>query len=281
MDITERIEKYIVYLIGECGLSVTLHPMEPEALITFSSLMRFNTHDNSYCTVVKSRSCGYEKCIKQQRRVFEKIKTCREPFFGICPSGVGEYVYPLTAESGVIGFISVSGYRTDEGKERVPTASASLGLSEPLLARAYASLKPTVDERERVDTLVYPLCSMLELAYRKEDTREDKESLITRIMRYIRKNYSTDLRVDDVCRLFGCSRSYFTHSFRREAGKSFREYLTDIRLENAKRLLTLSHLNMTEIAYSVGFSDSNYFTGIFKKRNGRPPLVYRKMTRKK
>ena len=73
MNETQSIESYIAYLIGECGLSITLHPMENESLITFSGLRRFNTHDNAYCSYIKSSKCGREKCLLQQKKVFQLI----------------------------------------------------------------------------------------------------------------------------------------------------------------------------------------------------------------
>ena len=276
----EMIEQYIVYLISECGLSVTLHPMEKDTLITFSSLMRFNTHDNSYCTQIKYRKCGYETCLKQQKKVFEKISREGKPFGGVCHAGVFEYVYPLKNASEIIGFISVGGYACENTEDRIVPLCEELECSEETLRKAYGTLKDQRMDHARVDTLIYPLCQMLELAYRKEAQTDDGESLIKQIMKYIQNNYSTDLKVDDICKHFGCSRSYFSHAFKKESGKGFREYLIDIRLENAKRLLTLSHLNITEIAFAVGFSDSNYFTNVFRERNGIPPLAYRKTAKK-
>lgn len=276
----ESIEKYIVYLIGECGLSVTLHPMEKDSLITFSSLMRFNTHDNSYCAHVKSNKCGNERCLLQQRKVFEKIHKEKQAFCGVCHAGVFEYVYPLRNANEVIGFISVSGYSDVKGEKCISRLLNELSYSKRSLNKAYGALKKQREERERVDTLLYPLCQMLELAYRKEENTEESESLTKRMIRYIKKNYSTDLKVEDICRSFGCSRSYFSHTFKKETGKGFREYLIDVRLENARRLLALSHLNVTEIAFAVGFLDSNYFSNLFKKRHGITPLAYRKQAKK-
>ena len=52
--------------------------------------------------------------------------------------------------------------------------------------------------------------------------------------------------------------------------------MTDVRLENARRLLALSELNVTEIAFSIGLLNSNYFSSLFKERYGVSPLAYRK-----
>ena len=117
---------------------------------------------------------------------------------------------------------------------------------------------------------------MLELAYIKEKEKEGKEDLITEICRYVRQNYASDITTDTVCRKFYCSRSYISHTFKRDVGRSFRDYLAEIRIDNAKRLLKYSALSVREIAFSVGFSDQNYFSGVFKKITGKSPLAYRK-----
>ena len=275
----KAIEDYIVYLIGKCGLSVTLHPMENDNLITFTNLMQFNTHDNSYCTQVKSNISGYERCLCQQRCVFEKMKADGNAFFGTCHAGVFEYVYPIVNESETVGFISVGGYKSDGREEYIEKTAEKFNYSIDTLRRSYSGLKETDLNKERIDTLIYPLVYMLELAYRKE-TKTRTSSLISEIIRYVKSSYSRDLKVDEICKIFGCSRSYFSHTFKKKTGKSFREYLIDLRLDSAKRLLTLSSLNVTEIAYSVGFVDSNYFSNLFKKRHGVSPLVYRKTEKK-
>lgn len=276
----QQIENYIVYLIGECGLSVTLHPMKEEALITFSRLMQFNTHDNAYCATVKSTKCGHSECVLQQEKVFEKMKREQACFSGVCHAGVFEYVYPLRSTDGIIGFISVGGYTSEAESEKVYKAAKRFGCSKAALSKAYSALKPPFPERERIDTLIYPLCEMLELAYIKEEGDGEIESLTKKIIRYVRQCYSTDLKVEDICKLFGCSRSYFSHTFKKETGKGFREYLTDVRLENARRLLALSELNVTEIAFSIGLLNSNYFSNLFKERYGVSPLAYRKSLKK-
>ena len=55
-----------------------------------------------------------------------------------------------------------------------------------------------------------------------------------------------------------------------------REYITVLRIEDAKELLTRSNLTVSEIAYAVGFSDSNYFSSQFKQAVGVSPLCYKK-----
>ncbi len=275
MNLIELIESYIVFLITECNLSISLHPQGEETLITFSRLMRFNIHDNSYCAYIKSISEGRKRCLKQQKRVFKKCTEIKDGFCGVCHAGVFEYVYPISDGESITGFISVSGYSCEEGAKKLDAAVTALGDSGETLLRCYASLRAPNVDKHKLDTLVLPLVSMLELSY-KEETPSVESTQITSICRYVRQNYANDLTTETICKEFYCSRSGFSHRFKKETGKSFREYLIGVRLEHAKRLLKYSNLSITETALSVGFNDANYFSNVFKKYVGVSPIVYRK-----
>lgn len=277
---TVMIERYIVYLITECGLSVTLHPLVKESLISFGSLMRFNIHDNSYCSFIKSTKQGQLHCHAQQKKAMKKCEN--GDFCGVCYAGVFEYVYPITDGSHIIGFISVSGYPHPTGDSYVTRAAELLGYSKETARKFYGTLKKTVPPKERIDTLITPLCRMLELAYRTHTptASAEKESLNRRILRYVKQHYYMDITADALCERFHCSRSTFSHTFKKETGRSFRQYLTELRLDYARHLLVYSSLRVGEIAFSIGFNDANYFSNIFKKHEGCSPLEYRRRENK-
>lgn len=277
MNEIEAIERYLVFLMTECGLSVTIHPIEKESLVTFGPLSHFTSHNNSYCAHIKSTPEGWHRCLAQQKKVLKRCKSENGAFCGTCHAGVFEYVYPLFDGDGVIGFVSVSGYAAGKADARIEGAAIRFGYDEQILKKKHALLRLPLDdgERARVDTLLYPLCQMLTLAYLQRNEAERKESLATQICRYVKGHYATYLTTEKICQKFYCSRSHFSHSFKKETGKSFREYLSDVRLEQAKHLLLYSHMSVTEICFSVGFNDANYFSNAFKQKEGISPLAYR------
>ncbi len=278
MDTIELIKNYITFLITECSLEITLHPWEKEELITLSDLALFNIHHNPYCTLVKTAKGGQESCIFQQKKVF--AKSCEGCFSGVCHAGVFEYIYPITDGKNVFGFISVGGYRADDKQKYIERTSVRFGVSKEQLEDAYGTLKPQ-PSKQKIDTLVLPLCNMLELAYIKSEEKTARESrLIDKILQYIRQHYDTNITIDLLCDKFSCSRSYVSHSFKATSGKSFKKYLTDLRISHAKRLLEITSQSITEIAFSVGFNDSNYFSTSFLNSVGISPLAYRKQKRK-
>jgi len=270
------IRDYILYLIEECGLSVTLHPMNDESLIKGSTLMNFNIHDNPYCSYIKSLPNGHLHCLAQQKKAFSRCCEKNESFSGVCYAGVKEYCYPFHDEKNVIGFVSVSSYACDKKDSFVYSVAKRFDCSIDSVAKEYSKLKTAMPDKNKIDTLILPLCKMLELAYLKEIKKAKDETLNEKICRYIQRNYSIDLTVDLICKKFSCSKSYFSHSFKNYTGKNLRKYLTDIRLNYARHLLKHSNLSVTQIAFSVGYNDSNYFSNVFKHNIGVSPLLYRK-----
>ena len=75
------------------------------------------------------------------------------------------------------------------------------------------------------------------------------------------------------------SESYLTRTFRRDLGIAPWEYLTRYRIEQAKALLRVTNLTVTEIAHRVGYNDSAYFSRVFHQETGRSPVTFRRQVR--
>lgn len=85
-----------------------------------------------------------------------------------------------------------------------------------------------------------------------------------------------DLSVDEICSELHVSPTYFSTVFKKQTGQSFVSYLTDVRMQEAKRLLETSRDRTYMITEKVGYSDPNYFSYAFKKQFGLSPTQYRK-----
>lgn len=94
--------------------------------------------------------------------------------------------------------------------------------------------------------------------------------------KYITDNYSKNLTLPMVAYKVNMSSTYFSKKFKEVTGFGFKEYLLNVRIKKACELLLETRLSITEIAYKVGFNDSNYFGDVFKKSRGISPLKYRK-----
>lgn len=108
-------------------------------------------------------------------------------------------------------------------------------------------------------------------------TKKEEQAMgvIAKAKSYIEENFRKDISLDDVSRTVDISPYYFSKLFKQETGENFIEYLTNIRIENAKKLLHNRVLSIKNICADTGYSDPNYFSRIFKKSVGVTPTEYR------
>ncbi|MGI6679216.1 MAG: response regulator [Dehalobacterium sp.] len=116
-----------------------------------------------------------------------------------------------------------------------------------------------------------------ELVSRVRSSRDFRNtSLIEKAVRYMEENHPHELSLEDVARQVYLSPCYFSRLFKQVKGWSFSEYLTQIRIEEARRLLVNTDFQISEIASRVGYRDARYFSQVFKRNEGCTPITYRR-----
>ncbi len=89
-----------------------------------------------------------------------------------------------------------------------------------------------------------------------------------------------DIYIEDIAALFDYSADHFRHKFRKEFNMPSQEFIIRKRIEIAQELLLNTELTVSEIAVMSGFSDSNYFSRIFKSKTGYTPSEFRNKLKK-
>jgi AraC-like DNA-binding protein len=107
------------------------------------------------------------------------------------------------------------------------------------------------------------------------EVRGNDEVLMERIMKAINKNISdSDFNVERLTQEVGISRVQLHRKMKELTGISTSEFIRNIRLEQAARLLKEQKINVTQVAYTVGFSNLAHFSTIFRKHFGVAPSEY-------
>ncbi|MFC5701873.1 response regulator [Cohnella faecalis] len=109
-----------------------------------------------------------------------------------------------------------------------------------------------------------------------DESRQSRfSSTVAEVMKLIQYDYGEDLSLDMLSEQFKLSTAYLSRLIRKETGNTFMANLTEVRLEQAKRLLESGSKKASEIAGLVGYKDFSYFIQVFKKHTGLTPNEYK------
>ena len=108
------------------------------------------------------------------------------------------------------------------------------------------------------------------------EPEKQEERTITGITRYLQEHLAEEISLSVLAEQFHLSPQYISQLFKSEIGVNFLAYLTNIRMEKAKKLLLSTSLSIAEVAEQSGYGDYRVFTKVFKKSEGVTPSQYRR-----
>ncbi len=222
--------------------------------------------------------------------------------FGICPNGKEGLTELLTGEYDLVisdvmmpemdGFTMLRMIKTNLNISHIPvimlTSKADIGNRLEGLERGADAFLPKPFDIEELHMNIENLIvgrQRLKGKYSGAQQQADKvevkevkgndEVLMERIMKAINKNLAdSDFNVDALTQEVGISRAQLHRKMKEMTGISTSEFIRNIRLEQAARLLREQKINVTQVAYTVGFSNLAHFSTIFRKHFGMAPSEY-------
>ena len=165
-------------------------------------------------------------------------------------------------------------------------ASNGLTFSLKCIMKVYAMLDVLASETDGFEQFQH-LLQILYILSNDEDARVLASSSFARVERstqsrrvrkvqeYINVHYAEEIRLDDCAALVGMAPSAFSRFFKQHTGRTLMDYLIDIRLGNAARLLVDTTTGIAEICYACGFNNLSNFNRTFKARRGYTPRDFR------
>lgn len=105
--------------------------------------------------------------------------------------------------------------------------------------------------------------------------QESNEDIFDEVLAYIGQNYAYEITLPSLAEKFNYNTSYFSELFKSKVGQTFVQYVSEIRMKHACRLLETTELGLSDIAELTGFSNASYFSSRFKKIFNISPSEYR------
>ncbi|MDS1030191.1 PocR ligand-binding domain-containing protein [Bacillota bacterium LX-D] len=136
--------------------------------------------------------------------------------------------------------------------------------------KQFSELKSSEDIFQWIDKAILSFVAAVEEG---KDVRNLQ--VVQRAGDYMRNNYSKKIAVEDVAQAVYLSPCHLSKIFKQELGCTIMEFLTKIRIEEAKKLLRNPQYNVIQVADELGFKDPGYFTKVFKRSEGITPSQYR------
>ncbi|WP_339880206.1 AraC family transcriptional regulator [uncultured Algoriphagus sp.] len=110
----------------------------------------------------------------------------------------------------------------------------------------------------------------------KTNYKAHEKDKISEILEYVLQNFKEKITLQDVASIANMSESAFSRYFKNRVNKSFSDFLGDVRISNARKLLHDEDLNISQVCYESGFPTLSNFNKQFKDRIGKTPLNYKK-----
>ncbi|MDF2987740.1 MAG: DNA-binding response regulator [Eubacterium sp.] len=163
-------------------------------------------------------------------------------------------------------FITIS-YLNKTGRETEEIFGSEIDFYEKIMR---------FETRQEIDIWIRNIISWI-LNYLKECKTSKQNRVIVNARNFIMANYfNPDLSLGMVSKFVELSESHFSTTFTKEVGETFTDYLTKLRLEKAKELITTTNMKLYEVCERVGYTNAEHFSRIFKKTVGCSPKDYKR-----
>ena len=138
------------------------------------------------------------------------------------------------------------------------------------------SLGSIVHDYRSVHLSYREACQTKEHRLPQSEAGDSSHPIMSRIIKYVDNHYEEEMSLKTLSQQFHFNPAYLGQLFKKTTGEMFSAYLNRVRIENAKRLLTETHMKAGDIAIKVGFSNVQYFSNVFHKLTGVYPTDYKK-----
>lgn len=238
----------------------------------FRTIAEAGSDPRSFCALVQSYD-NCDGCRKSDAAILQCCKVSRKPEIRVCHAGLTNIALPILLKGVIIGYVILGQARESKNYE-VVRGLLPVQADHALLSKRYSRL--ICYSRAQIESAAR-MAVVLTLSILAEDMiKLEAEELSERAAEYIAENLCSNLSVEKMCIVLGVSKNSLYKSFRTAFDRTVTEYVIELRIQTAKKLLRTDKLSVREVGEKVGIPEEAYFCRIFKRREGCTPLQYRK-----
>ncbi len=244
----------------------------------YIEVVSYPSNISSFCKIIRTDPVASENCRLCDKKACIQAKKNQQFQRYECHAGLTEVVTPIHLNNILIGYLimgHISPFQNfDEGWAHILHCCKNYKVDQNALKTAFLDRKyishDYINSASHIMNCVASYLCISHMATLKND------SLLMQLDQYIYTHLTDDLSVSKLCAYFDISRTKIYKIADENYGIGISEYIRILRLQKAKELLLQTNLPINIVANSVGISDYNYFTKIFKKYVGVTPKEFRK-----
>lgn len=263
----DKIKNILLDFYNSTGININLLDNN------FNSICYLDGLHNNYCKYIHSTNKGVKCCTNSDTSLLCKAKESKVACSHICHAGLTDIAVPIIFDGLIVGYIILGQLKSNVDFESIKDKIKALDLDTSkaeMLYNELSSFNPGKIES------VSRIASMLaEHILTKNMLKPNINTNIEKAICYINSHIDEGLTISDIAKNINISKSVLYRQFNTVLGCTPIKYITEKRIEAAKKLLASTDLTVEEIAAKTGYSSVAYFCKSFKKYSGTTPTSYR------
>ena len=251
----EKMKKIISDLSVLTGISMSFLDTERKTLCSCKK-------ENDFCGLLQSDINNKKRCSCSDNFILNKCLESKRFESHICYAGLFDAAMPIIKDDVFAGMVLMGRLRLS-GNSEMPLLSDDM-------KEKYDALPEFSDEQ------IAALGSLLPNVLFESAIFIENDGIYNEIAEYIKENVQETTGIEHICKRFHVSKNSLYAYFSERYGKTVNEFITDVKIEKAKRLLSNSRDPIYMIAESVGIDNHTYFCKLFKKKTGMTPNEFRR-----
>ena len=267
----ERLEKLLYDFYRITGLTVSVWDAN-------LNMLGYQPKEMSgFCRKIREYPEGARRCFLSDKTVCGECAATGKPATRICHAGLVDNALPIKFQDEILGYMMFGQVVSEDRKKaypRIRKLSDDLGINYDELIKLYNELD-TYNE-EKITSAANILKMSARYLWLSEYIEIKNDPSASLISDFVHNNLKEDLSILEICARTGISKNRLYRISHESFGMSIGEYISSVRVKEAKRLLTSTDLSISDICNRVGIQDYNYFSKFFKHHTGVSPSRYRK-----
>lgn len=253
----------------------------------------YTSHENYFCKYIKQNTSLFP-CVENRMKLCGKCRNVMAPFYGMCPFGIEEFVFPILAKDELLGIFCIGMFSSDLDSSlgRLKNSAEYYGLDyEKCKSRFFSITQERQFDPEELAKDISVLAELTAYACLKENLKPfdskniqllhqyKENSIVDDTISFIQDNIDKNLSLKTLAANSFCNPNYLSSLFMKKMNQSVVDYINNTRISISKKYLAYTGQTVSSISEIVGYNSPSYFAYIFKKTTGLSPKEYRQSFR--